>query len=373
MNEKNILVISNMYPSHSDPTYGTFVKKFVENVNGFEVILSVIRGRHRFPRIVLEYIAFYVSIMWKYIIGDFELVYVHYILHPSLLLYPLSLLRNKHPVILHVHGCDILPNGKIKRIMFWFARKMANAATTVVVPSEYYKTLAANQLGIPVEKIMVWASSGIDEAIFSPMSNDQARSRDSLKLICVSRLDKNKGIDVLLRAVKKLSNLSSRVISLDLVGFGTRSEIECVKKMITDLEIGNIVNYRGSKVHEEIAELLRGSDLFVFPTFGESLGLSALEAMACGIPVVGSHVTALPEYIINDKTGYLFEVGNSDDLVKKILCWLNLNEVQKSSMAKNCVAMAAKYYSGSLANQMNEILTQMLSQGCAQSVRSIHN
>jgi len=63
---------------------------------------------------------------------------------------------------------------------------------------------------------------------------------------------------------------------------------------------------------DQVAELLRGSDLFLLPSQTESFGLAALEAMACGLPVIATAVGGLPELVVSGETGFLAPLGAVD-------------------------------------------------------------
>jgi L-malate glycosyltransferase len=83
------------------------------------------------------------------------------------------------------------------------------------------------------------------------------------------------------------------------------------------LGVGNSVFFLG-KI-ETVAPLLASADVFLLPTSSESFGLSALEAMASGVPVVGSDSGGLPEVVTNGVTGLLYPVGDVDSMAAGVL------------------------------------------------------
>jgi N-acetyl-alpha-D-glucosaminyl L-malate synthase BshA len=100
---------------------------------------------------------------------------------------------------------------------------------------------------------------------------------------------------------------------LVLAGDGPqRPEVEAE---VERLGLGERVRFLG-KV-DAVAELLRSADLFLLPSASESFGLSALEAMACGVPVVGTEVGGLREVVRNGETGALVPVGDVDALAAR--------------------------------------------------------
>ena len=97
-----------------------------------------------------------------------------------------------------------------------------------------------------------------------------------------------------------------------LVGDGPdRSDCE---QLVRELEISEHVRFMGKQ--DALVELLSVSDIFMIPSQSESFGLSALEAMSCGVPVISSSVGGLPELNLHNETGYIAEIGDVDRMAK---------------------------------------------------------
>jgi len=158
-------------------------------------------------------------------------------------------------------------------------------------------------------------------------------------ILFVGRLSKEKGVLTLLKAVKGLD------IELKIVGDGPiREEYE---KYIRNERITN-VTFEGYKSGEELKSLYKNSAFVVFPSeWYEVFGLIAVEASAYGKPVIGSNIGAIPEIIINEKTGLLFETGDYNELREKIKNLLS-NPSLITKMGKDARKRAEEEYNAEL-------------------------
>lgn len=93
---------------------------------------------------------------------------------------------------------------------------------------------------------------------------------------------------------------------------------------------------------DNVAEVLRGSDLFLLPSQTESFGLAALEAMACGVPVVASRVGGIPEVVVDGETGYLAPVGAVEEMTERAIAVLGDGRTHER-MKREAVARALEF------------------------------
>ncbi len=116
---------------------------------------------------------------------------------------------------------------------------------------------------------------------------------------------------------------------LILVGDGPdRSSCENLSR---ELQVNDHVKFLGKQA--ELVELLSAADLFLMPSQSESFGLSALEAMACEVPVISSSVGGLPELVVHGETGYIAEIGDIDRMAKYAVELLS-NDARRDIFAK---------------------------------------
>jgi N-acetyl-alpha-D-glucosaminyl L-malate synthase BshA len=130
--------------------------------------------------------------------------------------------------------------------------------------------------------------------------------------------------------VRIFAKVRERVPSV-LVLVGDGPERPQTEAEIERLGIADHVRFLG-KV-DAVADLLRAADLFLLPSQSESFGLGALEAMACGVPVVASRVGGIPEVVVDGETGTLLPVGDVDAMAEAAVKLLEPKRWQQASEA----------------------------------------
>ncbi len=163
----------------------------------------------------------------------------------------------------------------------------------------------------------------IDSTRFDPERYDRIQSRKKLKISneamvigFVGRLDRCKGVDILLNAARTLL-ACNRGYRFVIVGYG--AEEHNLRRLARELAISEQVTFTG--LCENPAAAMAAFDLAVIPSRREAFGITAVELMAMGVPVIASTVGGLPELIENERTGLLLAELNPEQIaaaVKKL-------------------------------------------------------
>lgn len=159
---------------------------------------------------------------------------------------------------------------------------------------------------------------GVDHAFFSPGTQAGARwaldTDDAPLLLFVGRIQPLKGVDV---AVKTLARLERTDARLWIVGGASGqsgdAEVERIRDLIVDLDLVDRVRFVPAQPHHLLSTYYRAADVCLVPSRSESFGLVALEAAACGVPVVASAVGGLLTLVEHGHTGYLVENRDPDE------------------------------------------------------------
>lgn len=220
-------------------------------------------------------------------------------------------------IITTLHGTDITLTGL--EISFLPTMKFSvQKSDGVTAVSEFLRTKTQSQYEITKDIKVIPNFINLD--IYKKIENNETQclkerlSKQGEKiLVHTSNFRPLKRVDDAIRVFKKINDkVPSKLL---LIGDGPeRSKCEYLAK---DLGIDNDVKFYGEQ--ESFIELLSIADLFLMPSQSESFGLSALEAMACGVPVISSNAGGLPELNLHGETGYIAEIGDVDKMAEYAL------------------------------------------------------
>lgn len=341
-----------MYPSITNKFFGIFVKNFEDSLvkHGIKFsarALIVGQGKTYIEK-VLKYSLFITEIIFKGLFFKYDLIYMHFLGRHASIVYLLARFCNKI-LIINVHGSDILPEKTFSPRHRAYCKKALNYANLIIVPSSYFKDVIITEYEVDEDKIFISPSGGIDPNIFSPATR---RKTDNFVIGYVSRIDAGKGWDDFLDALNILIFDRKLPVSAIIVGDGT--ERSALLEKIQLLHLNDHVKYLGAVHREELGTIFNSIDVFAFPSKrkAESLGLVGLEAMGCGIPVVGSAIGGILSYLEDGVNGLVFEPGNKFDLADKLEQYHNLSNDSKNQLITNALKTASMYYTDTITDKL---------------------
>ena len=141
---------------------------------------------------------------------------------------------------------------------------------------------------------------------------------DQKVIITTSRLVYKNGVDVLIRAFARLKDLQLTTYNLQLLIVGDGPEREALELQVKSYKLKDHIRFVGHVDPDLIPQYLAQADIFVRPSRSEGLGNSFLEAMAAGLPVIGTAVGGIPEFLKDGQTGLFCRVDDPQDLAEKI-------------------------------------------------------
>ncbi|MCS5488970.1 glycosyltransferase family 4 protein [Algoriphagus limi] len=337
-----------MYPSESSPNFGVFVRNFENEFPDDSIQIvdkTVIYGKKKGFRLLLEYVRFIFESIQKLNRGEFDLVYVHFLQH-SLIPFHFWKNRYKKKIVLNAHGTDILGQGRLYKWMRKWNLPIFRNADLVIVPS-YFFVSKLTALVVEKEKIEIYPSGGINPKIFY---SERPKEELFYRIGYLGRLDRGKGLETLIRAFAKLS---FKELQLEICGPGVLEAD--LKKLCETLNISSKVKFLGNIPQDKIRKIFLTWDAFVFPSeLEESLGLVGLEAMACGLPVIGSGKGGMATYLDSGKNGIDFEPGNVIDLKEKILEFYVQNQEFRLNLSRGAIATANRYRAGDVNSKLRK-------------------
>ncbi|MGD8398533.1 MAG: glycosyltransferase [Anaerolineae bacterium] len=211
--------------------------------------------------------------------------------------------------------------------------------------------------------------AGVDLSLFRPVPQEEAKRFLGLPasrriILFVGRIEPLKGIDTLLRAMSLIApkvphwqeDLSVVIIG-GAPGAGAdkvHSELERLRQLRAELGIEDLVTFHGAEDQDTLVYYYSAAEMVVVPSHYESFGMVALEAMACGTPVVASKVGGLAFNVRDGETGYLVPNGDPDTLADRILQLL-CDRALRQRLGAQATRWASRYGWSAVADQIETL------------------
>lgn len=222
----------------------------------------------------------------------------------------------------HQRGTDGFP---VERIAI--ERRLVHQSDRVVAECPQDQEDLQSLYGAPASNI-VTVPCGVNVERFCPLPKSQARARlglpdDAFIVLQLGRLVPRKGIDNVIRAVGRLP--ADINVSLMIVGGASAEpderltpEIGRLRSVAEQCECAHRVQFMGSRHGPELRTWYAAADVFVTTPWYEPFGITPLEAMACGTPVIGSRVGGIQYSVVEGETGFLVPPNDPDALAQRL-------------------------------------------------------
>ncbi|HQX17982.1 MAG TPA: glycosyltransferase [Anaerolineales bacterium] len=215
-------------------------------------------------------------------------------------------------------------------------------------------------------KKLVVIPPGVDVSHFYPIPADEARAYIGLKpedrmILFVGRIEPLKGVDTLLEAMSCLQMKESRPVHLAIIGGDPaaspedmNAEMARLKNLCEVLGLDQSVVFLGVRDQDKLSYYYSAAEVVVMPSHYESFGMVALEAMACGTPVIASEVGGLGYLVRDGETGFTIPDQEPEALCEK-LSWLLNDKELHATMSKRAVEYAQDYAWEKIAKQIVDV------------------
>lgn len=222
---------------------------------------------------------------------------------------------------------------------------------------------------------MIVIPPGVDASHFYPIPSDEAKQfiglhPESRMILFVGRIEPLKGVDTLIQAMSCLGMETfdeARPVHLAIIGGepdahpqAMSQEMARLQKMCDDLCVGSMVVFLGKRAQNTLPYYYSAAEVLVMPSLYESFGMVALEAMACGTPVVASEVGGLGYLVQDGVTGFTIPDSMPEMLCQKIFLLLGNSEL-RNEMGEKAAEYAKNYAWEKIAASVIEAYREVLS------------
>lgn len=254
-------------------------------------------------------------------------------------------------VILHEHAADFMEyysaSGKKDDI-----RATLNKCDRLIVLSKSWQDYFAS-IGVDKNRIKV-----LNNIVSPPELHPEFHTEDGkLHLLYMGEISKRKGGFDLLKAVADHKEQFEGKLLLRMGGNQVDGDI---KSFINEHHLESIVTYEGWIAGQKKIECLNWEDVYILPSYNEGLPIAILEAMAYHHPVISTPVGGIPEVLQDGYNGTLVRPGNTEEIAKAIISYINLPDIIKHQ-GENSYKAVQPFFPESVFSSLKQIYQKLLS------------
>lgn len=247
-------------------------------------------------------------------------------------------LANIHPVSLAVFGSDVYDFPY--RSKFNMKQLIRNLDFADVITSTSYVMADKIREYYKKDKEIYITPFGVNLNLFCPRN---VQKDEIFEFGIVKKIEYTYGIDILIKAYQNFrENMPDS--NTRLVIYGRGSAVDDFKKLVEDLNIQDHVHFKGFIDNELVPEAFSKMDVACFPSRRDSFGVAAVEAMACGVPVIASDASGFTEVMDDGKTGTIVPKDDIDSLAKAMQTMYSMKPKDRIQMGKNGIDRVAQLY-----------------------------
>jgi len=351
--------IGTDYIEHIDGVrFVRFDLNVCSNVSNEEIVYEQIRKPSGVLRLAVDRIIFAFKAN-KYLRGgDFDVIHVHLPFAANVLVNLNRKLRERMIYTAHIGeekkrlGLASKKETPLLLKLFSPDLYLMKRVKMVTVLNERLRSILISLNKIKPENIVAIPPKGIDIDEFNPnIDTKDVRERYRLSnyetvILFANTITPRKGVEYLVRAANIIVNQFNYKNVLFLLAGRTNLDKEYVDKILKIIKVHKLeenVKLIGHKQREELRALYVASDIFVTSSLEEGFGLSVMEAMSSGKPLIGTNVGGIPMQIKNGWNGFLVEPGNVKQLAEKIRYLID-NPEERKRMGRNSRKLAEEEF-----------------------------
>ncbi|MCM3163077.1 N-acetyl-alpha-D-glucosaminyl L-malate synthase BshA [Metabacillus litoralis] len=291
---------------------------------------------------------------------DLDILHVHYAIPHAICAYlAKQMVKKDLKIVTTLHGTDITVLGYDQSLadMIRFGIESSDRVTAVsnALVQQTYELLQPKK---EIETVYNF----IDDRVYykkdaAYLKEEYGILEEEKVIIHVSNFRKVKRVQDVIYSFQKIQ----RKVKAKLLLVGDGPEMSFVSRLVRELGLSGEVLFLGKQ--DSLEDLYSISDLILLLSEKESFGLVLLEAMACGVPSIGTNAGGIPEVIKEGETGYICEVGDIDTVAFHAIHLLSNSELHKS-MSENAKNSATQlFHSDKIVSQYESIYYELLNEG----------